>query len=408
VDPGPLARERVAVDGVARERVPEHVAGAVGHEHVMLETLAQGVVELVVGEARDRGEQPVRHRRACGRRDPQQPLGGGREPLDAREQDVAQRQRQVVGVGAALHRPEDLLDQERVALRALVDEIHQPRARRGAEDRLELALHVVTPEALELDAVHGAHALPARDQRAQRVAAVQLVGAERDDHQDAPGAQRSYEEGHEVERRPVRPVQVLDDEHQRAVLGEPLDHAQHELEQARRAAVGERRAVPRAVGVEVWQHARELRAGGPQQRVEVLRWHVAPERAERVRQRAEGKAFAAELDAAAGEDARAGRAGALGRLLHEPCLPDTRLAAQEHDGGRSRDRGLERRRQRGELGLPADEERTDQVPAHPGRILSRSRHGVWRGCQQAVISSLRMRRASQIDRSAVVARARRT
>jgi hypothetical protein len=112
------------------------------------------------------------------------------------------------------------------------------------------------------------------------------------------------------------------------------------------------------------------------------------ERAERVRQRAEGKAFAAELDAAAGEDARAGRAGALGRLFHEPCLPDTRLAAQEHDGGRSRDRGLERRRQRGELGLPADEERTDQVPAHPRAILSGSRRRVRRGCQQAVISSV--------------------
>ena len=117
--------------------------GPVGHEHVVLEALAQRIVELVVANARDGGEQPIRHRRACSGRDPQQPLGSGRETLDARQQDVAQRQRQLVGVGAALDRAEDLLDEERVALRALVDQVDQTCAGRRAEDRGELLLDVI-------------------------------------------------------------------------------------------------------------------------------------------------------------------------------------------------------------------------------------------------------------------------
>jgi hypothetical protein len=57
------------------------------------------------------------------------------------------------------------------------------------------------------------------------MAAVRLVGAEADDHEDASAVQRAHEQGHEVERRPIRPVQILDHEHERAVGGEPLDHA---------------------------------------------------------------------------------------------------------------------------------------------------------------------------------------
>ena len=57
-----------------------------------------------------------------------------------------------------------------------------------------------------------------------------------------------------------RPVQILDHEHQRAVGGEPLDHAHDELEQARRAALAERSRAERAVGVEVGQHAAPARA----------------------------------------------------------------------------------------------------------------------------------------------------
>jgi hypothetical protein len=277
VDPHTLPRKRVAVDGVARQRVAEHVPalGLVDHEHVVLDGLAERRIELGLLHAGDRGEQSVGHRGAPGRRDTQQPLGGWSEALDASEEDVAQRQRQLVGVRAALHRAEDLLHEERVALRALVHLVHEPRARRRAQDGLELLRDLRAPEAPQLDALHGSHALPAGDERPQRMAAVQLVSAEAGDHEHAIGVERTHEQGHEVERRPIRPVQVLDHEHERAVGGEPLDHADDELEQARRATLAERRGAGRAVGVEVGQHPRQLGAGGSDERVELLGGRVA-------------------------------------------------------------------------------------------------------------------------------------
>ena len=45
--------------------------------------------------------------------------------------------------------------------------------------------HIRAPQALELDALHRPYALPAGDQWPQRMAAVQLVGAEADDHEHA-------------------------------------------------------------------------------------------------------------------------------------------------------------------------------------------------------------------------------
>ena len=337
----------------------EHVAalGVVDHEHVVLDGLAQRRVELGLLEARDRGEQPVGHGAARGRRDAQQPLGGWVEALDAGEEDVAQGQRQLVGVRAALHRAEDLLDEECVALRALVDLVHEPRARRRAEDGLELLRDLRAPEALQLDALHGPYALPAGDERPQRMAAVQLVGAEADDHEHASAVQRAHEQGHEVERRPIRPVQILDHEHERAVGSEPLDHAHDQLEQARRAALTEGSPAERAVGIEVRQHLPQLGAGRSDELIELLGRRVAHERAERVRERAERQALAAHLDAAAREHPRARLARALGRLLDESCLAHAGLATQEHHRRVPRDRSVERRRQRRQLGVSADEHR---------------------------------------------------
>jgi len=370
VDPHPLARKRVAVDGIARQCMAEEVAaiGLVDDEHVVLDGLSQRRVELGLNEASDRGEQPVGHGATPGRRDAQQPLGGRIEALDAGEEDVTQGQRQLVGVRAALHRTEDLLDQECVALRALVDLVHEPRARPRAQDGLELPRDLRTPEALQLDALHGTYALPAGDQRPQRMAAVQLVGAEADDHEHAIGVQGAHEQGHEVERRPVRPVQILDHEHERAVGGQPLDDADDELEQAGRPALTQRRGADRAVRVEVRQHLRQIGAGGPDEGVELLGRRVAHERAEHVGERAERQALAAHLDAAAREDPRARGARALGGLLDEPRLAHAGLPAEEHGRGIAPDGSVERGRQRRQLGLPADEDRTHESASHRAHL----------------------------------------
>ena len=79
-------------------------------------------------------------------------------------------------------------------------------------------------------------ALELGQQRAQRVAAVQLVGAVGDDEAQRLGVGAAHEEGEEVARRGVGPVGVLEHEHDRPALAEPVDERQQRLEQARLVA----------------------------------------------------------------------------------------------------------------------------------------------------------------------------
>jgi hypothetical protein len=99
-----------------------------------------------------------------------------------------------------------------------------------AEDGLKLARDLLARKPLKLDAAHGTHSLPSGHERTQRVASVKLIAAKRDRQQHPGVAERANQQGDEVERRPIRPVQVLDHQHQRLVGGEPLDHAEHQLQ----------------------------------------------------------------------------------------------------------------------------------------------------------------------------------
>jgi hypothetical protein len=251
-----------------------------------------------------------------------------------------------------------------------VDLLHQSAGRRRAEDGLEQPCDLRAPEALELDALHGPDALPAGDQRPQRMAAVQLVGAEADDHQHAIGAHGAHEQGHEIERRPIRPMQVLDHEHERAVGREPLDHADDQLEQACRATLTERGGAERAVGVEAGQDLCQLGAGGPDDGVELLRRRIAHERAQRVRERAERQPLAAHLDAAAGEDPHPRGVRALSGLLDQSRLAHAGLATEEDHRRIARDSSVQRGGQRRQLGFSADEDRADESASHRAHVLS--------------------------------------
>ena len=61
---------------------------------------------------------------------------------------------------------------------------------------------------------------------------LELVGADRGDQEDAFVAQVADEEGQQVPRRRVGPLEVLDDEHGRRVPGEPIHDTEQDLEQA--------------------------------------------------------------------------------------------------------------------------------------------------------------------------------
>ena len=111
----------------------------------------------------------------------------------------------------------------------------------------------------------GADALELGEQRAERVAAVQLVGAVGRDDEQRLVAERGGEEAQERARGRVGPVQVLDDQQHRGVAREPVEHREQRLEHARLVAAAAR---PLAAGAEAGQQRRQLGADVAGQRVE--------------------------------------------------------------------------------------------------------------------------------------------
>ena len=176
-------------------------------------------------------------------------------------------------------------------------------------------------------------ALELGQQRAQRVAAVQLVGAVGGDDEHALGAQAAGQEGEEGARRAVGPVQVLDRQQRPAPRAPSRSSSvEQRLEEARlrrRVAVHDRRARVgrRELGQEAREPARVRRAELVERGVAVAR-----ERAQRGDERGVGQLALAELDAVAAErrGASAARARALelvdSRVLPTPDSPATKAS----------------------------------------------------------------------------------
>ncbi len=146
-----------------------------------LDRLAQSLAELGRGQLRAGGGEdavlgPARHRQH-----PQRRPRGRRQPFDPQQQRVAQGAGEAaaaVGAGG-----EQLLGEQRVALAALEEALDRARAGVAAEDVGELGGELVAAERLQLDPPHPLAAAQLGQQRAQRVAPVELVGAVRDDRQ---------------------------------------------------------------------------------------------------------------------------------------------------------------------------------------------------------------------------------
>ncbi len=235
----PLAGQQVVVDHLAQQRVPEPVPAVLtGEQDVALDRLAQRVAQRALVEAADLGEHRVLEPLADGH-DAQDLLRGLGEALDPQHQRVAQRVRG--GAEAVDARGEQLLGEQRVAAGALPQPLQQLGVRRRAEDVLELAGELAVRQRLERHAVGARVPLDLREQRAERVAAVQLVrpvGAD-DEHalvREAVGEERQRRSG-----RAVGPVQVLDDQQHGLLAAERVEQRQQALEQPRLVDPGRRR-----------------------------------------------------------------------------------------------------------------------------------------------------------------------
>ena len=249
-----LAGQQLLVGGLLEERVPERVdvaAAGIGldDEELARHGAAQAVEEVRLVQAGDRGQQsvldpPPRHGRGA-----DDGLGQVRRGRQARHEDPAQRRRQRPALACRVAGHHQLLDEERVAVRALVDPIREARRRFLAEDPAQQLVRVRWVQALQVETLDPPAALELGQPRHQRMAAMELVGAERQEQQDAVRAQVADDERDAVPRRRVGPMQVFHHEQHWLALGEALEQAQQGLEHPglRRAGVTARcRARPSA------------------------------------------------------------------------------------------------------------------------------------------------------------------
>ena len=371
-----LGGQQVRVDGLAHERVTEVQAVVVGHEHVRADGLAQRTQQLALIGPEDRGEQRVVGAAADDGQRSQRLLGDRRQRVDAHEQRVAQAVGQLVAGAGAMGR-EQLLGEERVALRAREDLVGERRAGRRVEDPGELAHQLRARQPSELDALHAPVARDLRELGLQRVAAMQFVRAVCRDDRHALVAGVRDDVAHEVERRGIGPVQVLDDEQHRRLLRQPAQQPEQQLEQPRlcvRAGVAGRRRGRRGVG-ELGHGARELRAGLRCELVEHACVRSGGELAQGGDDRGVRHVAAAETETRARQDEDAVRPRTARELLHEAALADAGLAADDRQARVAAGGAPHRRAQRGELGVAADERAAGDATLRRGRRRGRGELG---------------------------------
>ena len=238
---GVLAGQHVLVDHLAQQRVAEAVTLLVDGEDRGVDGLAQIGVEL--------GRRPVADQLQQGVVDPVAGDGGHLngllravgESLDPDVQRVAQRVGHVDAT--ARRRAGELGHEVGQALAAPVDEIGGDAARSAAEQLGQQVGHLTAAEPGDLQSHHAGQPTDLGQERAQRVAAVQLVGAVGGDHQHRGVGEGAGQEAQQVPGRLVGPVQVLDHHHQRTdrgsrppTAGRPPRRAADEGSPARSAA----------------------------------------------------------------------------------------------------------------------------------------------------------------------------
>ena len=218
-----LARQQAVVDRLLQQGVTERVAVSRRDDQLRIERRPERRLDVQLRRGdhrRDRGlvdaDARDRHRLDDDPRVVWQRRDAGEEHLgDARAPRHPARR---------VERRQQLLGDERVAAGALDELVHEGLLRRPAEDRLGLDGHLVAPEPAELQDLDRRHPRELGDPGQQRVAAMELVAPVRE-HDRAGPAAAPHEVPDEVERRGVRPVEVLEHDHERPIRGGPLEAA---------------------------------------------------------------------------------------------------------------------------------------------------------------------------------------
>jgi hypothetical protein len=270
---------------------------------------------------------------------------------------------------------DDVHEEERMTLRAAVERARERRRQRMAgEARVEVTTDRFGIEVGEHDLAAQAARREIELDRAQLLAGMDVGRAAGEQEEQACRLAPPGEQRHEVERRGIAPVQVLEQEHERRLVRERLERlghlAQHAL--ARRAEQLAREALaPGGVAQRGQLHepgGRVAREPG----LDARSMGTAAEPAQRVEHGQIRLALAEGLEALAARDQSHAAALDLAQArLDERGLADSGRAAHEHDAALALQRPLVRGAELVELGAAADE--------RAGALGCRSRRGRGRG-----------------------------
>ena len=341
VQPRPPGRRQLGLERRPQQRVGERVAPGRARDLDQQRAAHRGVEhveQLVLGQAGDALEHVEVEVAADQRGDAEHAAGVLGQAAHPGRDDVADPLRSPQGAVAAQaggtvdldEVADEMLDEERVAARLVVDRPHGRARRVLAVPGLDEPAHLLLVHAVEPQPRHLARALELGEQLGQRMPGVQLVGPERADQEDRPEARLAREMAGQEERRAVGPVEVVDDQQHGTARGQPAHHDHHGAEElpalrlripggGQLGEVGEAHA-------DLGQQPRELGRPRHQRRQLGVRQRREP-RAQHVDPRAEGVQL---LLVAAAVEHREVRQPA-GQLRDDARLADARLARDEHE-----------------------------------------------------------------------------
>ena len=252
------------------------------------------------------------------------------------------------------------------------DEVLPPLAWRGRPKLAEQVARLRRFERSQLEPLHATVALDLGEELEGRLELLEIVGTDGEHIQLVRPAGIRKQELDQAARGGVGPLDVVDDNHDRAISPQPVQHAEICLEQAglrvtvplEDVVAGRRRGIGTWPGVDLGQEPRELDAARPEERGKRCRFSAMDERAQRFDERSVRRPSAAGRRARPGQDRTSPLTDACDELPDQARFADTRLAADDHDRGAIARGPLEGSLKTRQLGAPSNEPSRSGLCSH--------------------------------------------